>query len=183
MPTYNRKSSPHQPIHRPVCRSPFLPPPPCPQPPRRHRGRAGAIVGAVFLGAGIAMIAVFSRLQSSDFSSQDRHYLAVIRNPCEHSEVLDTTRCSSWGQQRWHWPDDKTLVKDANDVCAAEAGAPWEEKIRTGGSLIAARHPAFFDLQVGVEEVAARNVYCPNVIAPAGESPDLAAATGLKGTP
>lgn len=183
MPTYNRNSSAQQPIHRPVCRSPFLAPPPCPQPPRRYRGRLGAIVGAAFLGAGIAMLALFSRLQSSDFSSQDRHYLAVIRNPCEHGEVLDTTRCSSWGQQRWHWPDDRTLVKDANDVCAAEAGAQREEKIRTGGSLIAARHPAFFDLQVGVEEVAARNVYCPNVIAPAGESPDLAAATELTGKP
>jgi len=110
------------------------------------------------------MIVMFSVPSGTEFSAQDEHYLAVIHDPCAHSEVLDTTRCSLWGQNRWKWPDDQTLVKDAHDVCAVERDARIDVKIRSGGNLIAARHPNHFDLQVGVQEVAARNIYCPNVI-------------------
>ncbi len=117
----------------------------------------------------IVSFSVLSMTESSvqavtEFSAKDNHYLAVIHNPCAHSEVLDTTRCNRWGQKYWKWPDDQTLVKDAHDVCAVERDAPIDVKIPTGGNLIAARHPNYFDLQVGVQEVAARNIYCPDVI-------------------
>ncbi|UXA07485.1 hypothetical protein KXD96_04965 [Mycobacterium sp. SMC-2] len=107
----------------------------------------------------------------TEFNARDNHYLAVIHNPCAHSEVLDTTRCRTWGQKHWRWPDDKTLVKDAHDVCTVERDARAGAKIPAGGSLIAARHPSYFDLQVGLAEVAARNIYCSDVIAPVREKP------------
>ena len=135
-----------------------------PSPPRRHRGRNAALIVGAFFMAGIVMIVVFSVPSATESSAQDEHYLAVIRKPCAHGEVLDTTRCSSWGQNHWKWPDDQTLVRDAHDVCAVERDARIDVKVPTGGNLIAARHPDYFDLQVGVEEVAARNIYCPNVI-------------------
>jgi len=133
-------------------------------PPRRHRGRNAALIAAAFLMAGIVMIVVLSAPSGTEFSVQDKHYVAVIHDPCAHSEVLDTTRCGRWGQQHWKWPDDQTVVKDARDVCVVERDARIDVKIRTGGKVIAARHPNYFDLQVGVAEVAARNIYCPNVI-------------------
>lgn len=163
--------------HRTIC--PAADRPWVLSPPRSERGRKGAIIVGTPLVTGIVMLVVFSMLPATDFnagtmtgfSAQDRHYLAVIHDPCAHSEVLDTTRCRSWGQGHWTWPDDQTLVTDAHDVCAAESRAQSGAKIPTGGSFIAARHPKFFDLQVGVEEVAARNTHCPNVIGPVSEEP------------
>lgn len=124
------------------------------------------IVGALLASGIVALVVVWTRtmagfsIQATGFNAQDEHYLAVLHNPCAHDETLDTTRCRSWGQGRWLWPDDQTLVKDAHDVCATESAAPMDAKIRTGASLLAARHPDYFDLQVGLEEVAARNIYC-----------------------
>ncbi|WP_407688406.1 hypothetical protein [Mycobacterium sp. HUMS_1102779] len=115
--------------------------------------------------------------RTSPFTDQDKHYLAVIHKPCVHNEVLDTTHCRSWGQGHWKWPDDRTLVNDAHEVCAVESDAPIDARIRTGGSFLAARHLDFFDLQVGVEEVAARNVYCPSAVAhPADQEPRIGGA-------
>lgn len=146
-----------------------------------RRGRAAGIIVGAFLVAGI-LFTVFSGPSTSEFSAQDKHYLSVIHNPCAHSEVVDTTRCHSWGQEHWKWPDDETLVEDAHGVCAIENTAPSDVKTPTGGTSIAARHPNYFDLQVGLEEVAARNIYCPNVMEPAGESPSMAAVRPPSGT-
>lgn len=139
--------------------------------PTDYRGRQAAVVAHTCLTAGMVMTVVFSVLSMTGFSAQDNHYLAVLHNPCAHREVLDTTRCRSWGQKHWKWPDDKTLVNDAHDVCAVERDARIDAKIPAGGSLIAAQHPSYFDLQVGLEEVAARKIYCPDVIAPVSEKP------------
>jgi hypothetical protein len=143
-------------IYRPPVRSR--------SPYRIPRGRNAALIAGAFLMAGIVMVVVLAARSGTELSSRDKHYLAVIHDPCAHSEVLDTARCRRWGQQHWKWPDDQTLVKDARDVCVVERDARIDVKIRTGGEVIAARHPNYFDLQVGVAEVAARNIYCPNVI-------------------
>jgi len=127
------------------------------------------------MGVGTVTVVGFSLTARPAFSAQDKHYLAVIHDPCAHSEVLDTTSCRSWGQADWKWPNDKTLVGEAHEICAAESDpqvdgdtpANFPVSVPTiGGMLIRARHPNYLDLQVGLQEVAARNIYCPDVLKP-----------------
>jgi hypothetical protein len=129
--------------------------------PRYWEMAAGIVLAGGLATSGFTYVktAVTTQLEHH---AQEKQYLGVIHQPCAHSEVLNTARCRSWGQAQWTWPDDKTLVKDARDVCAAEKYAGSDVKIASGGMLIAARYPDYPDLQVGLIEVAARQIYCPD---------------------
>lgn len=122
-------------------------------PPRRSRPGI-----RIVLIAGLLVIVVASTIWALiRHSSAEKSYLAAVKNPCQHPEIIDTSgdNCSFVWQG-----DDDDLVSEGHEICSIQQSVPATARYAASADYLQRRHPYYSTIQINTQMIAAEQTLC-----------------------
>lgn len=122
--------------------------------PRRSRPNTRILLIAVLVVIVVASI-VWALIPRH--SAAEKKYLAAVKRPCQHPEIIDTSGdyCSFVWQG-----DDDDLVSEGHEICSIQASVPVEARYAASADYLQRRHPYYTRIQINTQMIAAENTLC-----------------------